>query len=75
MGTGGHGALAQAKRLQAGSESAAGLRRLEAEEDQIASYDGRTPLQQRALKLLEPHLVRARYARYVHGALVGRAWR
>ena len=61
MGRGWHGALAQAKRIQAGSESAAGgLRRLQAEEDQIASYDGRTPLQQRALKLLEPHLVCAR---------------
>ena len=34
--------------------------RLQAEEDQVASYDGRTPLQQRALELPEPHLVFAR---------------
>jgi hypothetical protein len=65
VGTVGHGALGRwprprGSRLKLGSESATGLWRLQAEENQVASYDGRTPLQQRALKLLEPHLVCAR---------------
>ena len=46
--------------------------RLQAEEDQVASYDGRTPLQQRALELPEPHLVCARCV-HVHGACAVRA--